>query len=137
MEARPIWSLVEVLAILGGGARWSSTAEHFPFRARGPVRPLCAFPSPRISARRIRLNKVKELVLKHDADGGGAGCRLSGAEDRRLPVRREASSDPRLQWRSSGGAPSARPLRRPQRRVAEGLGCNLIFVGDLSVIPVL
>jgi hypothetical protein len=114
MEARPDLVLQVVLVIFGGGARWSSMAERFLPCARGPLRPPCASISPRISTRR-RLKKMEELVVEQGDAVDGAGWRLPGVEVRRFPVRWEASSDPRSEWRSSGAVPPARPARRRYR----------------------
>jgi hypothetical protein len=63
----------------------------------------------------------------------GAGWRLSGAEDRRLPVRGGASSSPRLVRRSGGGAPAVHSMLVVVDGIQEGCLAFLLYVLGLSV----
>ena len=75
------------------------------------------------------MKKMKGLVMEHGDAVDGVGWRLSGVEVQRLPLRREASSDPRFELRSSGGAPSARPARRRRHRLRKDLVIILFLLG--------
>ena len=128
------------VVVFGGGALVSSAADLPPCAClQFPGAVWCAFPSPDSVVRRIRAFEDLEGDgdAQHGDAGGGAGWRFLGTEDRRLPVRRGATSDPRRLWRSGGGAPAARSALRQRRRDLAGLKCNFPLFLDLSVRTVL
>ena len=132
-----VWRLAVADFLSGGGARRSSAADLLPGAcSKLPGAAVRVFPPPGADERRTWESENKEgvSVLIQGDDDGGAGWRLRGAEDRRLPVRRRALSDPSHLGRSSGGAPAARPVLLCQRRGPEGLLCNFRLFLDLSVM---
>jgi hypothetical protein len=108
----------EVEVVLFGGAAWWSSATDLPPSSRSqlPGAVLRALPSPVALERRCRVYEAfeGEDVAKHD--DGDTSLRLFGVEDRRLPIRRGTSSDPRRHGRSSAGTPAVPPVyhQRPQ-----------------------
>jgi hypothetical protein len=136
--ARSDRRFVEAEIFSGGGALRSSAADlpPSPHSLLGGAA-LCFFPMPEAVERRLRWLEFveEEVVLKQgDGDDGGARWRIFGSELRRLPVRQGAPSDPRLKWRSGGGAPAIRRARRRRHRGPQGLFCNFLFVLGLSVM---
>ena len=132
-----VWRMWAVDFLSGGGAPRSSAADLLPavysMLSGAGVR---VIPPPGSDERRIWDYENKEdgaMLMQGDGDEG-AGWRLCGAEDCRLPVRRRAPSDPSHLGRSSGGAPAARPVLLRQRRGPEGLLCNFRLFLDLSVM---
>ena len=132
-----MWRLGVADFLSGGGARWSSAADLLPRAgSKLPGAGGRVFPPPGSDVRRIWEAGNKEdgdVLIQGDGDSG-AGWRFRGAEDRRLPVRRRAPSDPSHLGRSSGGAPAARPVLLRQRWGPEGLICNFRLFLDLSVM---
>ena len=126
-------------AVLFPSAGWAPRSA-----AAGRSSPSCSWlagatarankPSPDLQWRRIRVMKtlLEDDGLKLRDDAGVSGCRGFGSTDRRLPVCRRASSDPRHLGSGSSGAPPACPVRR-RSRDPEGPVCIFLFFLDLSV----
>ena len=103
----------------GGVLRNSSMVRLLCPRSRLPGAVVRVLPLPESEVWRIRALEEDggDGDTEHGDGDGGAGWRLSGAEIRRLPVRRGTPSNPRHEWRSCGGAPAVRPARRRRHRV--------------------
>jgi hypothetical protein len=134
--ARSEWIFVAVFVPFGSGALWSSAAERSPstcswfFRAAVRVKP-----SPDLEWWRIRLLKKLKMVVMNCAtalvvQGGGLQGPLFGdfpAAEGLLPIQGLKRSSG-----SGSGAPLSRPHRR-RGRGPEGVGCNFLYILDLSV----
>jgi hypothetical protein len=115
--------------------RWSSEAE-LPLSARshffGGVRRV--FPEPvAMTATPVVFDLVCGDVADQASVGRGAGWRLVGAKDHRLPGRTGTPPSPGLKWRRCGGAPAARAVLRRRCWGLEGFLCNFCFVLGFSV----
>ena len=134
--ARPEWRFAMEVFLSGGGGLRSSAAD-LPSSACSGLDGAagCVNPSPESAGRRIRV--VEDLQgaggAEQGAGYGGVGWRSSGAELRRLPVRRGATPNPRRVRSSGGGAPAIRLRLRFRQWSPEGPFCNFALSLDFSV----